>query len=318
MGVKSLNMSTNNNLIDWLELQDIDLDDLNNTTLNELSAAVSNDTRFSDALTAYVNTAKYVDKLSIDYNFKYCCIKAIRIYPHFNTDLNISIYKEDFPRIIKLLEDLGWSRRSKWSQFKEDIAERGKRKMTYTSDSQLSEIHLYPGLSWHGFEYTSPDDVILNRKYIKFLNTETYNTNNSLDIVSNIGHALFERYKFTAGEIFHVSSIISKASSAEIKEASNIAYKNGWGKGLEKTINLITKLRESKNIKYPIPIDNKILWESWRERFSFQLKNGRPFSACFEFLFNWVWSGPIYKMYSILKKIFSGQSGIEKKYEGLK
>lgn len=306
-----------NDLIDWLKLQDIDIDDPSSTTLNELSAAVTNDKRFSDALNAYGRTAEYIDKLSKDYDFKYCCIKAIRVYPHFNTDLNIAIYKEDFSRIIKILEDLGWSRRSRWSQFKEDIAERGKRKMVLNSNNQLSEIHLYPGLSWHGFEYTSPNDVMLNRKYVTFQNTETYNTNNTLDIVSNIGHALFERYKFTAGEIFHVSSVIKEATSNELEEAKKIANRNGWGKGLEKTINLIINLRESENIRYPLIISNKILWESWRERFSFQLQNHKPLSACLELLFNWIWSGPIYKAYSILKKIFAGKSGIEKKYEGL-
>ena len=311
-------MNMENNLINWLRDQYISIDEKNDLVLNELSAAISQEDKFSDALNAYQNTAKYVDKLSKEHNFQYCCIKAIRVYPHFNTDLNIAIFKEDFPRIIKMLEDLGWSRRSMWSQFKEDIAERGKRKMVYSSNNKLSEIHLYPGLSWHGFEYTSPNDVMLHRKYITFMEAETYNTNNTMDIVSNIGHALFERYKFTAGEIFHVSSVINKSTKHELDEAQKIANKNGWGKGLKKTINLIINLRESKNIKYPITIDSEILWESWRERFSFQLRNKKPFSACLELLFNWVWSGPIYKIYSILKKTISGKSGIEKKYEGLK
>ena len=67
MVVKSLNTNTNNNLIDWLELQDIDLDDLNNTTLNELSAAVSNDTRLSqqDVLSAYTWNPKNLQSIVV-------------------------------------------------------------------------------------------------------------------------------------------------------------------------------------------------------------------------------------------------------------
>ena len=133
-------------------------------------------------------------------------------------------------------------------------------------------------------------------------------------MVSNIGHALFERYKFTAGEVFHVSSIIMAASSAEMLVAEHIARRNGWENGFEKTVALISELRLQENVTYPVLIPQEILWLTWRERFSFQLKQRKPMSACLEMLFNWVWSGPIYAGYSRLKKLFVGQSGIEKKY----
>ena len=67
--------------------------------------------------------------------------------------------------------------------------------------------------------------------------------NYSLDMISNIRHALFERY-FTAGEVFHVSSIIMESSSAEMLAARDIATKNGWGNGFEKTVALISELVE--------------------------------------------------------------------------
>ena len=159
---------------------------------------------------------------------------------------------------------------------------------------------MYPGLSWHGFEYTSPQDVLNNRILIEFGELETYNTNHSLDMVSNIGHAL-ERYKLTAGEVFHVSSIIMAASSGEMSVAKDVAHRNGWGSGFDKTVTLILELRARDNVSYPVLIDREILWSAWKERFCFQLKHRKPMSACLEMLFNWVWAGPIYMVYSKLK-----------------
>lgn len=307
-------MNLNNELSDWLSQQDVNTNDLTSIIVNEVAAATSGSDKVSASLVAYKKTADYVEKLAQENNFEYSCIKALRVYSHFNTDLNIAVRPEKFEKIITLLEARGWSRRSWWSQFKEDIAERGKRKLVCDSNQGLSEIHLYPGLSWHGFEYTSPQDVLDNKTSVLFGELETYNTNHSLDMVSNIGHALFERYKFTAGEVFHVSSIIMAASADEMLVAKDIARRNGWENGFEKTVALISELRLQENVTYPVLIDQKILWSTWRERFSFQLKNRKPMSACLEMLFNWVWSGPIYKVYSKLKKFFVGQSGIEKKY----
>ncbi len=310
-------MNLNNELSDWLSQQDVDTNDLTSIIVNEVAATISDSGKVTASLEAYKKTADYVERLAQENNFEYSCIKALRVYTHFNTDLNIAVRPEKFDKIITLLEARGWSRRSWWSQFKEDIAERGKRKLVCDPNQGLSEIHLYPGLSWHGFEYTSPQDVLDNKISVLFGELETYNTNHSLDMVSNIGHALFERYKFTAGEVFHVSSIIMAASSAEMSVAKDIARRNGWGKGFEETVALISELRLKENVTYPVLIDNKILWAAWRERFSFQFKHAKPVSACLEILFNWVWSGPIYIAYSKIKKFLSGQAGIEKKYGDL-
>lgn len=307
-------MNLDNQLINWLDKQDMNNNDLNNTVINEVSAVVSKSESVLSYFENYKNTAEYVEKIAKENNFEYCCIKALRVYSHFNTDLNIAVKPEDFEKIITILESLGWSRRSWWSQFKENVAERGKRKLVCKSDLALSEIHLYPGLSWHGFEYTSPKDVLDNKISTIFGPSNTYNTNHSLDMVSNLGHALFERYKFTAGEVFHVSSIIMASSDEDMEIAKNIAISNGWGKGFEQAVAFVTKLRNMENVSYPILIDKKILWGVWRERFCYQLRRGRPFSALLEMLFNWVWSGPIYTVYSKLKKLMAGKSGIEKKY----
>lgn len=307
-------MNLNSELSDWLGQQDVNTNDLTSLVVNEVAAAISDSDKVSASLLAYKLTADYVETLAQENDFEYSCIKALRVYSHFNTDLNIAVRPEEFEKIITLLEARGWSRRSWWSQFKENIAERGKRKLVCDASRGFSEIHLYPGLSWHGFEYTSPQDVLDNKEAILFGELETYNTNHSLDMVSNIGHALFERYKFTAGEVFHVSSIIMAASSEEMSVAKDIARRNGWGRGFEKVVALILDLRRQENVTYPLLIDQKILWSTWRERFSFQLTHGRPISAFLEMLFNWVWSGPIYVMYSKLKKFVVGQSGIEKKY----
>lgn len=310
-------MENNQQLIEWLEKQNISLISTADIVNNEVSAVISSNIKILDSLDAYKKTADYVYKLSEKNEFDFCCIKAIRTYSHFNTDLNIAVNKYDFKKIIKLLEDDGWSRRSRWSQFKENIAERGKRKLVCDSSRGLSEIHLYPGLSWHGFEYASPEQVLENKNLIKFQGKDTYNTNKSLDLISNIGHALFERYKFTAGEIFHVGSIIDSSTELEIENAIQITEKNGWNKSFKKTIDLIKKLKESNNISYPILIKKNLLWLAWKERILFQLKSLKPISALVELLFNLIWSGPIYTLYSKIKKIFLGKSGIEKKYGDL-
>jgi len=311
-------MNLDNQLLHWLDKQDMNNDNLTNTVVNEVSAVASKSESVLLFYENYKNTVEYVEKIAQENNFEYCCIKALRVYSHFNTDLNIAVKPEDFKKIITILESLGWSRRSWWSQFKENVAERGKRKLVCTSDLAVSEIHLYPGLSWHGFEYASPKDVLDNKISTIFESANTYNTNHSLDMVSNLGHALFERYKFTAGEVFHVSSIIMTSSDVDMEIAKNIAISNGWGKGFERAVDLVTKLRNMENVSYPILIDKKILWGVWRERFFYQLRRGKPFSALLEILFNWVWAGPIYTVYSKLKKLMAGKSGIEKKYGDVK
>lgn len=310
-------MNFNKDLSEWLSLQNVNTSDLPNTIINEVAATISDNEKVAASFQAYQKTADYVEQLAIENSFEYSCIKAIRVYSHFNTDLNIAVMPEQFEKIITLLEARGWSRRSKWSQFKEDIAERGKRKLVCVPDQGLSEIHLYPGLSWHGFEYTSPRDVLNNKISVLFGESKTYNTNHSLDMVSNIGHALFERYKFTAGEVFHISTVIMAANTDDMLTAQNIAKNNGWGSGFDKTVALISDLRRQEGITYPMLIDRSILWSTWRERFAFQLKHRKPFSAVLEMFFNWVWSGPIYTIYSKLKKLFAGQSGLEKKYGDL-
>ncbi|EHQ56709.1 hypothetical protein OMB55_00004210 [gamma proteobacterium HIMB55] len=307
-------MMKNDELTNWLYRQDVDVHDLSSAIVNEVAAVVSDSPNVAAALLAYERTADYVEKLATEHDFEYSCIKAIRVYAHFNTDLNIAVRPENFPEIIKLLEERGWSRRSWWSRFKEDIAERGKRKLVCDASRGLSEIHLYPGLSWHGFEYTSPDDVLVNRTRTPFGDHETYNTNNSLDLIANLGHALFERYKFTAGEVYHVSSIIHASSPDDLANAENIARSNGWGDGFKAVIALVRELRSLEEMTYPLLIDKSILWATWRERFSFQMKQGKLISALLEVLFNWIWSGPVYTIYSRSKKILGGQSGLEKKY----
>ena len=123
-------MYLNSELSDWLRQQDINTGNLASIIVNEVAASISNNDKVSASLTAYKKTADYVERLFAQENdFEYSCIKALRVYSHFNTDLNIAVRPENFEKIITLLEARGWSRRSWWSQFKEDIAERGKRKL---------------------------------------------------------------------------------------------------------------------------------------------------------------------------------------------
>ena len=86
-------------------------------------------------------------------------------------------------------------------------------------------------MSWHGFEYTSPEDVLNNREKIQLFNSDVFNTNNCLDLISNIGHALFERYKITSGEVFHLQSILNDISDDQMSLAEDISKKNGWHNG---------------------------------------------------------------------------------------
>ncbi len=288
-----------------------------NVVSNEISVLFSDNSQVTESFERYKNTTKYVHSFFKNLGLDYCCIKALRVYSHFNTDLNIAVRKDDFNNIIQFLEEDGWSRRSRWSQFKENIAEHGKRKLVCNKGRHLSEIHLYPGLSWHGFEYTSPDDVLINREETTFFNNQVYNTNKSLDLISNIGHALFERYKVTSGEAFHLITLFNECTNDEIRLAEKLTKKNGWGNSFILMKGFINSLSNQPTNTFPILINRKILWSAWAERFIFQIRNFRLFSAFIELAFNIIWSGPIYKLYSILKKIFTGKTGIEKKYGDL-
>jgi hypothetical protein len=307
-------MNKNKEIKDWVIKQDLGMNNQHQMVINEMSAVFSESSTVHDAMNRYAKTAEYIEKLSSDIDFDYCCIKAMRVYPHFNTDLNIAISPVDFKRVIAALEKDNWSRRSRWSQFKENIAERGKRKLVTDSSRGHSEIHLYPGLSWHGYEYCSPKDVLHNRKRYTMNKVEIWNTNNSLDIVSNIGHALFERYKFTSGELFHLFSVIEKSSERELSIALEIANKNGWEEGLYKCIELIKDLHSREGVKYPILLPRSLLWVAWRSRFKWQLQRFQLVGALMELFFNIIWSGNVYKIYSFLKKKAVGSSGLEKKY----
>ena len=307
-------MKKDRHLIDWLNKSNYSTKEDLNVIKNEISVVFSQNPLIADSFNRYQKTASYVNDFFEENKLDYSCIKAIRVYSHFNTDLNIAIRKEDFKRIIKLLEKDGWSRRSWWSQFKENIAEHGKRKLVCNKDRGLSEIHLYPGLSWHGFEYTSPEDVLNNREKIQLFNSDVFNTNNCLDLISNIGHALFERYKITSGEVFHLQSILNDISDDQMSLAEDISKKNGWHNGFMLMKDFISEKYEEPAQNFPILINKNILWSAWIERFNFQIKNLRFFSALIEMVFNLVWSGPVYKLYSAIKKLFTGKTGIEKKY----
>lgn len=303
-------------LMDWIQDQDVNLKNNTELVANEVAAAVSDNKIFSETLMSYKLTAKYIEKMSKKHKFDYCCIKAIRVYSHFNTDLNIVIQPTEFKRVISLLEADGWSRRSKWSQFKENVAEHGKRKLVNAEMTNISEIHLYPGLSWHGSYYASADHVLRDTQYIEF-GIEVKNNGRCFDLLSNIGHAFFERFKFTAGEVFHISSILQNCSTDDIEKAREIAKYNGWESGFCDGLGLISELRSRTGQSYPVFIHRKVLWKCWRERFIYHLKHGAPVRGCLEILFNWIWSGPVYHFYSSLKRTVTGETAFDKKYKDL-
>lgn len=295
----------------YLKSINIDKSDMLN---NEL--AYYSDDKFSIFYIKYLKTAGYVEDLFSKNNINYCAIKAFRNYKHFNTDLNISVSSKDFKKIILLLESLGWSRRDWWSQFKENISEYGKRKMVFLNSRDLCEIHLYPGLSWHGFEYWNHSQIMDNSLKCEIDGYTFQNTNIIGDIVCNIGHAFFERYKLTAGEIYFLNSAIKKLNVEQRKTIDNIFSQNGWGVTLISIEELI-KDNFGKDQSYPILIPRPLLEKAWYSRFVYYFKLFNPIAAFLEYIFNIIWSGSPYKIYSFVKKSLTGQNGIEKKYKDI-
>ena len=295
----------------YLDRVQINMSDMIN---NEL--AYYCDDKYSIYYTKYLKTANYVDDLFSKHNFDYCAIKAFRNYKHFNTDLNISVSSKDFKDIILLLESLGWSRRDWWSQFKENVSEYGKRKMVLLNSKEFCEIHLYPGLSWHGFEYWNHSQIMDNSLKCEIDGFSFQNTNIIGDIVCNIGHAIFERYKLTAGEIYFLDCTIKKLDAEQRKAIDNIFLDNGWGVSLV-SIEKLIEINFGKCQSYPIQIPRSILKQAWLTRFVHYLKLFNPLAAILEYTFNIIWSGSLYKFYSFIKKSITGQNGIEKKYKDI-
>ena len=315
-----MNKDTNSpiNAKEWLSRQDIDTSDKSVLIKNELSAETLADENVQVMYDRYLNAAKFFDKFAKMHNLNYTFIKAFRSYKHLNTDINISISTEKFPYVIEQLQKLGWSQRGIWSRFKENIAEHGKRKLTYKIDNSIADIHLYPGLSWHGLEYVSVNDVNSNQDCLHIDDIVVNNTNYTLDLLTNVGHALFERYKFTAGEVFHLGTILQSTSEAQLQLAQKLALKNGWGQSFDSCLHIIRDLYNSEKNKFPVLLPKTLVKAARNERMFFHYKNNNYKSLVLEFIMTQIWSGKIYTMYSRLKKSIYGRTGEEAKYGAFK
>ena len=104
--------SVNEDLRSWLAVQCLEGDALAQLILNEVAAVGPQRDDVASALEAYIKTTGYVEKLFQRHGYDYCCIKAFRVYSHFNTDLNIAVAPNMFPEIIRVLESEGRCRRS--------------------------------------------------------------------------------------------------------------------------------------------------------------------------------------------------------------
>jgi len=299
---------------EWLSQKEFDREDKRSLIVNELSAEFLSDQKVQALYSRYENAAIFFAKFAEAHKLEYCFIKAFRMYKHFNTDINISISEKNFTYVIEELQKLGWSKRGAWSRFKENIAENGKRKLTHRFDNNIADIHLYPGLSWHGLNYMNFDDIIINSKILDIDSVKLYNTDYGLDLLSNVGHALFERYKLTAGEVFHLGSVLRLISDAQLEQAKVLALKNGWGRSFEDCLQLVYDLYNEDKGYFPFILPKKLVRSARNERISFHFKKRNFKSLILELLMTQIWSGKIYALYSRTKKIINGKTGEEAKY----
>lgn len=310
-------LACNCELEQWAFGRGMSLTDTEFLVQNEIQSLVQT-SRTKKLHSRFVKTIMYATNVLRELNIEFCVIKGPRHYTYFNSDVNISIAPQDFEKIIRFLEKQGWSRRDRWSQFKENLTERGKRKLVFRDDEKFAEIHLYPGLSWHGFEYLCHETVMSGSQLLLVDGVQTIIPKPVFDIISIFGHCLFERYKLTAGEMFHLEKQMSLLTDEDVEELLLVCGQSGWRMGAEYLIQLVRDSESTQSIDFPLIIEKRVLYRVWRQRFAHTAEVTGFYSALKEVGFNIFWCGPAYAFYSFLKRSFTGSDGFTEKLERLK
>jgi hypothetical protein len=253
----------------------------------------------------YQNTILEIAKTFPELGVDYCLIKALRCYPHINTDVNIVVPKKDFAKIIQAYRSKGWSDRSLFARCKESLAERGKRKLIPPKGATYADIHLYPCVTWHGVPYLSYEWIAKNTLEITQSGITVITSNEVADLLVNYGHCLFERYNLSLGELYHNQMLRESLGENGRLLARNAAHDNGWGHAFDF---LDCRIQDwwagEQKPQTPYFLPRTDLYRIWMLRSIHNLKKGSLLPAIEEPLANFLWLSPIYDVYRFFKRRF--------------
>jgi len=195
-----------------------------------------------------------LSKEEIDHIF----IKTIRVYECYDWDINILIDQRDWPKALKVFYDCGWRRASIFSHPVAQI-ELGKL-LLERKDS--FPIHLHKTVSWNGLEYVPSWLVLSSRSEVNGIPYPS----KLVDALIYCAQSLFENYKLTLGEIYHLMHVFENVPE---EDYISLARQNGWSKGAKLVIDTAKKiwnfLKDEKKIELPYRYKFKSLLRVWNE-----------------------------------------------------
>jgi hypothetical protein len=247
---------------------------------------------FEARRSAYEATLALAAEVFPKLGVRYSLVKALRAHPFANTDVNVMVEPRDYARVLKHLAGEGWSKRPLAARAKEWLAERGKKKLLPPAGQVLAAIHLYPCATWHGLEYLSAAWILAHSAAKEWRGREIVSTDALGDLLLHYGHAAFERYNLTFGELYHHQMARLELGDDGVERARLTAVERGWGRAFELVDRTVRNWWRDPDPPLPrIELSRDDLRRSWRLRSEYLWRCGRPLAALQERVVHAFWLG---------------------------
>jgi len=240
----------------------------------------------------YKNTIAYAAKLLNFNHIDFVYIKLFRCYPFYDTNVDVLLPKELWKDAFRILKERGWRLPNTLKRMQQNIVEKGKIKL-YPPNKRYVPLHFYETGSWRGFEYIPISVIYDNSRTIESDGVKIRIPNDEMDFLINCAHAIFENYRLTLGELYHLGKLKENISIPD-----DIPRQNGWTKAFKLVNEVVERFwnlnsDQELTIKLPLFLPMERLIECWIERFNFKCKKGSVVSGYSEFITHFFWSNLI-------------------------
>lgn|GEM_PF-5091530 len=265
-------------------------------------------------LASYQSTVRLLSELLGELEVPYSMIKAFRCHAYANTDVNVVVHPNNYPKVIREFLDRGWSIRSVFARTKEWLAERGKRKIVPDQPERFAEVHLYPCGTWHNLHYLSVEWVFKNSESHEQAGAQVQTTSEMADLLMTYGHCAFERYNLTLGELYHCQTLRCRLGEEGLAKTREVADENGWLSSFELVDRTIEDWWDSNEPPQPpVFLPKAELRNCWMTRSRYHLSHGHYRFALQEAVNHRLWISPAYHLYRRLKNLMRRTSSQKEK-----